>query len=366
MTRLGVVYGYPLRYATSIETAGLVRHLGVDVVSCLPREHPDKRIENLGRLRANLVDPFRPGFACDLLLYGNDGIADVALLKRVRRVPAVLVWYDAYRDYVSDPPPRRRVVDRMRYRNVREADLVLGVSDLLVDMARRLQGREDGAVYMPTGVDTTLFDPARHDGAAARRRLGLPESSIVVGYLGRVGLPRTATFAGQPLLEASPLVRADVRYLVVAWGERMPEFRDFAGRLPTRDRFVFAPFVPHGEVPSYLAACDVLVDTLDDLFLSRARNETKMKEYLAMGRPIVATAVGENLKDLDDGRAGILVPPGDPAAIARAIDELASAPERRRELGRRARARALERYDWRVVAGGVRRALESRGLVDPV
>jgi glycosyltransferase involved in cell wall biosynthesis len=61
-------------------------------------------------------------------------------------------------------------------------------------------------------------------------------------------------------------------------------------------------------------------------------------------RPIVASAVGEIPRVLDGGEAGLLVPPADPAALASGIAALISAPERARELGARAAARAGSEY----------------------
>jgi glycosyltransferase involved in cell wall biosynthesis len=69
-------------------------------------------------------------------------------------------------------------------------------------------------------------------------------------------------------------------------------------------------------------------------------------------RPIVATDVGEVRSALDDGRAGALVAPEDPAALAAAIDALLTDPDRARALAARARDRAIAEYD---LPGMVRR-----------
>ena len=67
-------------------------------------------------------------------------------------------------------------------------------------------------------------------------------------------------------------------------------------------------------------------------------------EYMEAGLAIVASRVGGLPELLEEGRCGVLVDPGDPAALAAAIGDLLADPERRRELGERARARKREVY----------------------
>ena len=69
-------------------------------------------------------------------------------------------------------------------------------------------------------------------------------------------------------------------------------------------------------------------------------------EALALGRPVVATAVGGLPEAVGDGRGGLVVPPRDPAALAEAMVELAADADRRHALGAAARAQAV-RFDGR-------------------
>ncbi|MGE9350690.1 glycosyltransferase family 4 protein [Isoptericola variabilis] len=97
---------------------------------------------------------------------------------------------------------------------------------------------------------------------------------------------------------------------------------------------------------------------LDDFYFS----PLKVYEYLAAGLPVVASAVGELPDALEHGRAGLLVPPGDAAALTDALVALAHDDDRRAALGARAREVAVERHDWSVV---VRRALGFAGVALP-
>jgi glycosyltransferase involved in cell wall biosynthesis len=90
---------------------------------------------------------------------------------------------------------------------------------------------------------------------------------------------------------------------------------------------------------------------------------TKLFEYMAMGRAIVASRLEQIGEVLEDGRTAVLVPPADEAALARAIVELAGDPGRRAGLGAAARRRALEKHTWQAHVGGILDALAGRGLV---
>jgi glycosyltransferase involved in cell wall biosynthesis len=93
------------------------------------------------------------------------------------------------------------------------------------------------------------------------------------------------------------------------------------------------------DVPDFLAGLDVAVLCSHAEGMSNA-----LLEYMAAGRPIVATAVGAAPELIEDGEHGLLVPPGNAAQLAEAIGRLLSDRAMARRLGEAARRRALERY----------------------
>lgn len=93
------------------------------------------------------------------------------------------------------------------------------------------------------------------------------------------------------------------------------------------------------DVPAFLAELDIAVLTSHSEGLSNA-----LLEYMGAARPIVATAVGAAEELIDDGVHGLLVPPGDPTAVAAAIVRLLRDPEFAAALGEAARKRVRHRY----------------------
>ena len=87
-------------------------------------------------------------------------------------------------------------------------------------------------------------------------------------------------------------------------------------------------------------------------------------EAMAHGRPVVASAVGGLLDLVEDGVTGLLVPPGDVAALRSALERLLADPELRARLGAAARARALS-SSVRRCGSSDRRGLRRRGRLNP-
>jgi glycosyltransferase involved in cell wall biosynthesis len=300
----------------------------------------------VNRLWRNYLQPsiIRP--QAEYLLYGNDGLADLGHWHGRR----LLYWYDAPRDWSQHPPTRRQWVQYLRCRNVRLADHVFAVSAAQVELARRLRGGANSSVhYLPVGVDCEFFDPARAKPEAARTRFGLPLKTII-GYLGSLGIWE-GRFAGQPLTEVAPaLVRQhEVHFLIVGSGPAKETFVARVHELGLAAYFTFTGYVESSWLPHCLAAMDVCVDTLEPGFHSLARSETKLKQYMAMGRACVATGIGENRVDLDEGNCGLLVKPG-AEALYEGLAALTQDPAKRVALGQAARRRAVELYAWPKLA----------------
>ncbi len=142
------------------------------------------------------------------------------------------------------------------------------------------------------------------------------------------------------LLEALGTLAARLPQLHVAIagrGERDGELRARAEALRIADRFHLLGL--RADVGNVLAAADVFVLPS----LSEGVPLALLEAMLA-ARPIIATAVGEVPTVLDAGRAGVLVPPGDAAALAGALSDLLSDPARARRFSAAAAQRAAEEY----------------------
>jgi glycosyltransferase involved in cell wall biosynthesis len=148
------------------------------------------------------------------------------------------------------------------------------------------------------------------------------------------------------------------RLLVVGRGERgeEQELLRLARRAGVASMIDYHGWVEPAQIPALLAAADVALAPMDDTLINRARCSAKLLELMAAGLPIVAGRVGQVAEYIEDGRSGMLVPPSDPAALARTVLTLLADAPRRAQLGQTARARAQRVFTWEALVGAAERA----------
>jgi glycosyltransferase involved in cell wall biosynthesis len=140
----------------------------------------------------------------------------------------------------------------------------------------------------------------------------------------------------------------DVRLLVVGRGERAEEqaLLRLAERAGVGAAIDYRGWVEPSELPALLATADIALAPMNDTLINRARGLAKLLELMAAGLPIVTTAVGQAAEYIEHERSGLLVPPSDAAALARAALRLIGDAALRSRLGQGARERALHEYAW--------------------
>jgi glycosyltransferase involved in cell wall biosynthesis len=279
-----------------------------------------------------------------------------AVLSRLLRIPLVLeynsseVWKGRYWGGLH----LERAALRVERINLRAADRVVVVSRVLQYELVSSDVPAERIVVNPNGVDPSVFRPDL-DVDAIRARYGL-ESDVVVGFSGTFG-----AWHGIPTLAAAiPLVlaaRPKVRWLVIGDG---PLRSTLDAAVRGDERVIRPGMLRHAEMPTHLAACDILVSPHGrqadggEFFGS----PTKLYEYMATGRPIVASRIGQIAEVLEDEVSALLVPPDDAAALADAIVRLVDDACFRARLGRGARQAAEQRHTWRQNAARVLECLE--------
>ena len=197
-------------------------------------------------------------------------------------------------------------------------------------------GDPSRVVVAANGVDLALYDRAPGQRSGGER--------YTVGFLGSLK-PWHGVDVLVDTLEA--LVRRDARYHLRVIGDG-PERGRLEAALSARSLSAHATLVgqvAREDVPRELAAVDCAVapyPRLDDFYFS----PLKVFEYMAAGCPIVASRIGQIESVLEDQQTALLVEPGDPHALADAIEALQREPEVATRLAGAARRRAFERHGW--------------------
>ncbi len=216
---------------------------------------------------------------------------------------------------------------------------VITVSDYAREQLRR-----DGVAgaHVQTVRDAAAvsrFAPRPRDADLARK-LGLPEGAPVVGHVSRLS-PRKGIEqilrAARILLDRSP--EPNPWFLLL--GGDAGRWQPLARQLGIADRVVWGGF--HEDVPAVLSLIDIFVYPSHQEALGMA-----VLEAMAMQISVVATDVG-GLREAVASDTGVLVPPGDPSALADAVAGLLRDPERRARLGRAARERVTLHFSDRAL-----------------
>ena len=225
------------------------------------------------------------------------------------------------------------------------ADKIFVVSE--VERRNLVRAGIDGGkiIVNPNGVDADIFRPDR-GGARVRQSLGV-EGKIVAGFIGTFGPWHGAPVLAEAVTKMSKA--AGCHFLFIGDGNQRNLTESIIERGGASAKTTFTGRILHAEAPDYLDACDILVsphvESVDgsEFFGS----PTKLFEYMAAARPIVASRLGQIADIITDGENGLLVEPGDADALARAIERLAADESLRAHLGAEARRTVIERYTWK-------------------
>jgi len=239
-----------------------------------------------------------------------------------------------------------RAIER---RVLHRADRVVVVSAALERFAMDLGVRAERILVLPNAVDPRRFHPALNAGEI-RHRLSL-NGGFIVGFSGTLKPWHGVDHLIHAVAEAASFAPR-LKALIIGSGPEESALRGLARELGAEERIVFAGSVAHEAVGAHLAACDALAAPYGPLE-NHWFSPLKVREYLAVGRPVVASAIGQVGESLGESQGVILVPPGDRTALARTLGDLARDPERCEALGRAAAATAS--WTWTRLA---RRLLE--------
>lgn len=285
--------------------------------------------------------------------YGLNSYAGVALARDLG-VPLVLeyngseVWIGCH---WGRKPALGELSEAIEDLCLAAANLVVVVSEPL---RRELRGRgvPDARILVnPNGVDPDLFRPDI-DATELRARLGM-EGRRVVGFIGTFGAwhgTELLVEAFARCLDTHPEWRDSMRLLLIGDGARRPATEALVDRFGIREACVFTGLVPQADGPRYLACCDLLVSpTLPNADGTEFfGSPTKLFEYLAMGRPVVASRLGQIGEVIEHGKTGWLVVPGDASALAEGIATVAGDEALAAALARAGRDVAVQQHSWRA------------------
>lgn len=209
-------------------------------------------------------------------------------------------------------------------------------------LRRALERRARRVVEMPNGVDTDQFAPGP-DEAGIRDSLGIGDEQTLVAFAATLDRAHHFKRLDVALDALAMLPDARVHLVVAGGGELLSEYRAQAASAGLERRVHFLGPVPHAELPNVLRAADLFLLTTEP----PESFGIVLIEAMACELATVATEYPGVRAVVDEGETGIVVKPGDPAAVAAAIQRLIEAgPAGRTRMGAAGRAKAQRLWSW--------------------
>lgn len=238
---------------------------------------------------------------------------------------------------------------------------IVTVSDesrsLLLDHYTR--AKPDTTLAIPNGVNHKTFSPDVNP-VEYREQWNLPDDCLLIGFSGNFkpwhGID--ALLSGYRLFRQSH--PGDSRLVLIGLDTPDRTYEMKAEQLNIGEACRFLGPKPFDRMPGYLAGLDVLVSPQVPLIGKGFHGSpTKLFEYMAMGKPIIASRIGQMEQVIRDGRNGLLVTTGSAEEIRDALLRIAGDADLAGRLGARARRDVLEQYTW---DRNVRQMLERMGI----
>lgn len=233
----------------------------------------------------------------------------------------------------TDEGPRMRLYRLLDEVIIRRADRIVAVSDARKAALKAAGCPSARLVTVHNAVEMPRVEPA--DACEVRRELGLHENRPVVAVVGRLSPEKGTSYFIEAMAEVTRAVPG-VQGLIIGDGQEEARLRAKVGTMALGDQI---------HLVGYRRDTDRIYPAIDLLVLPSLSEglPNVVLEAMAHGRPVVGTSVGGVAEVVEDGVSGLLVPPADAGALARAIVALLVDSVRLETMGKAARER-VERH----------------------
>ncbi|MBU4304907.1 MAG: glycosyltransferase family 4 protein [Candidatus Omnitrophica bacterium] len=241
------------------------------------------------------------------------------------------------------PSSKAEIVMRLL---AKKSSLCVGASRFLV---RFLSNYNKKVLYVPTGVDADIFKPAVEERDDGR---------VIISWVGTMHRPDNVENIRFLLECFNELFRMhDNVYLEIRGrGIYAPQVKEsiMQNQLPN---VAFKPWIAPALMPAYLQNIDIgVMPLIQDTKFNRAKSPTRLFEYMAAGKPVVASKIGEAGDIINDGESGFLAT--EKAEFVDRLGRLIRDSKLRKDMGRTARKVVLENYTLQIITRGLIEAVK--------
>lgn len=231
---------------------------------------------------------------------------------------------------------------------LKNSSIVFAVSRYLVEVAREAGCPE--VVHAPGFIDADVFRSSASERVKIRKELNIGSNEIAIGYVGAFSYEDGLSFLLKAFHRLSQ--RYDNIKLVMLGGRNVPgsdNIPKLANELDLKGRVIIIPPQPYESMPAYLSALDIACSPKVDCPANRAADPIRVYEYMSVGLPVVASAMGETTNVIENGYDGFLVKPGDEDDLERILEYVIQNLDSLQEVRRKAREKVIKNYTQEVI-----------------
>lgn len=223
---------------------------------------------------------------------------------------------------------------------LRSADRIITPSPYVYNESPLIKNFADKTALIPPGVDPEKYKPGE---GHVKKRYNLSSDSKIILFVGAMN--RGHSHKGVDiLLKAFSKIKMENVYLFLAGtGDMIPEYKKLAQNLGISERVVFTGFIDEESlIDLYRGSYMLILPTLTPA----EGFGMVLIEANACGTPVIGSKIGGIKYVIKDGKTGLLVPPGDPEALAKAMQRLLEDDELTKKMGSKGKKMVEKNYTW--------------------
>ncbi|MEX0811441.1 MAG: glycosyltransferase [Chitinophagales bacterium] len=232
---------------------------------------------------------------------------------------------------IYDFPNHNFIFKKIIQYNLKKADRILSTSEVMGIETKKYTDKK--VEITPFGVDTDVF----------KKREKPPGNEIIIGTVKALEYK----YGIDTLLETFELLikkrpESNFKLYIAGDGSKSEVYKKMAKEKQIVDKVVFSGNIPNHKIPEYISQFDV--------YLALSRSESfgvAIIEAMACEVPVVVSNVGGLPEVVNQGNTGFVVPAENPTAALEAIEKIIEDPNLAKQMGKSARKRVLEKYDWK-------------------
>jgi glycosyltransferase involved in cell wall biosynthesis len=242
------------------------------------------------------IQEFKPD-----IIMGNDILTTWLAFRAAKRHNIPTIFYSIDIDYRLVPQKFLQPLGKwIESWNIRHADLILSINEGLREYTIRMGAQREKTGVIRAGIDLKQYDPSKVSGKEIRTQYGIADDDIVLFFMGWL-----YRFSGLQEV-AESLAKVEEKYpnlklFIVGDGDAYEDLRILREKLHFEDRIILAGKQPFEKIPSFIAMADICLLPAHNNKIMHDIVPIKMYEYMAMGKPVVATKLYGVMKEFGEG-----------------------------------------------------------------